>query len=525
MLGALSYLLLTRLKNQIKSIIKSPVKLIYSILIIALIAFTYIGGNVDTQPSQQYRDLQELFAVCFIFYLMMFVLIANNGFGNGADLFRLSDVNLVFTAPISSSKVLFYGLFRQLGTSLLLGAFILFQYSWLHNLYGVSYAVILIILLGYALILFCAQVLAMIIYSITNGEPNRKRIAKFLLYGLVAALFAWIFLNVLQDRINFIPKIAQLLNVNVFRAIPVIGWVTLLVSGLILGNAANIMLGLILTIIYVGAIIAAVVISKREYYEDVLNTAQVNYSVIAAKKEGKMGEAVPQNVKVGKIGIDKGEGADTFYYKHLVENRRSKLFVINRISVLFAIMIIIYSFFMKSIGLISVFIFATYMQLFSVSLGRMNKELLKQYIYLIPEPSYKKLLYTLKESVSGFVVEAIITFVPVGLILQMTFIDIIFCIIARISFSFLFTAGSVLAQRVFGTMTSKVLIMFFYIIELIIMALPGIILTVILLLFNVIIISSTVTIFLALTLCNLPVAFLVLFLCRNMLEYAELNFR
>ena len=79
----------------------------------------------------------------------MFVILVSAGFKNGASMFTLSDVNLLFPAPIRPRAVLYYGLFRQLGASLLLGLFLLFQYGWLHSLYGVGVGILILIVVLY----------------------------------------------------------------------------------------------------------------------------------------------------------------------------------------------------------------------------------------------------------------------------------------------------------------------------------------------------------------------------------------
>ena len=90
-----------------------------------------------------------------------------------------------------------------------------------------------------------------------------------------------------------------------------------------------------------------------------------------------------------------------------MENRRSGVFLFSNMSLIFMAVIIGCSFFMRDAGLVGIFAFATYMQLFSVALGRFNRELIKPYIYLIPEPPLKKLLYAIKESLLSDTWEAI----------------------------------------------------------------------------------------------------------------------
>ncbi|CCX37226.1 putative uncharacterized protein [Clostridium sp. CAG:1013] len=230
---------------------------------------------------------------------------------------------------------------------------------------------------------------------------------------------------------------------------------------------------------------------------------------------------VPKNVRVGKSGLGKGWGASAIYYKHRVENRRSGVLLISNMSLLFCVIILVFSFFMREEGIVPVFAFATYMQLFSVALGRFNRELIKPYIYLIPEPPLKKLLYALKESLLTDAMEALVLFVIVGLVMGASPVEIIFCVLARISFALLFTAGNVLVERVFGMVSSKALIFLFYFLALLLMAVPGIVLAVVL---SVVVPVFTVAVALAgMTAVNVVIGVLVLWLCRNLLQYAELN--
>ena len=116
-------------------------------------------------------------------------------------------------------------------------------------------------------------------------------------------------------------------------------------------------------------------------------------------------------------------------------------------------------------------------------------------------------------------VEAVVIYVPVALLLGLGPVEMVLCILARISFSLLFTSGTILVERVFGTVRSKGLILFFYFVALMLLAVPGIALGVVLLgLF-----PGAIGMLLGMLVCNVPVALLVTFLCRNLLQYAELN--
>ncbi len=164
------------------------------------------------------------------------------------------------------------------------------------------------------------------------------------------------------------------------------------------------------------------------------------------------------------------------------------------------------------------------MQVFSISFGRWVKELLLPYVYMIPEPAFKKLINVIKESILKIIFEAIIMFVVIGLILKAPALEIILCIIARIGFGILFIAGNILIERVLGSLTSKTLIMFLYFFIMIIIAVPGFIIG-LLVSFAIKAIPQMVTILGLTFIWNVLISSLIIFLCRDILNCAELNNR
>ena len=214
-----------------------------------------------------------------------------------------------------------------------------------------------------------------------------------------------------------------------------------------------------------------------------------------------------------------------FYYKHKLENRRSRILILDTVSLIWVVCVIVFSLFMRDSGIMPVFIMATYLQLFSVALGRFNKELLKPYIYLLPEPPLSKMLHALRESLPSAVVEAILMFVPVYLIVGMNVPEMIFCILARISFTMLFIAGNVILSRIWSGSAAKGIVMLLYIVIMLLLAAPGVVLAIIAAAFGWVLITGMTTAFLIMTVCNVLVSILGFFLCRNMLQYAELNYQ
>lgn len=545
MKSPLMYLTIVKLKNQIKEAVKHPAKLIYVLFLAAMLVLATIGGNVNEQEVSL-RPLSELTSIMVLFYTFVSLMTFLNGVNGGAGnypMFTLSDVSMLFPSPLKPNKVLFYGLFRQLGLSLLLGLFLLFQYNWMHAAYGLNYGHLLLIVLGYALSIFLGQVCAMAAYTRTSGNDNARRILKYAVYGVSAVFVVWM-LAACAPKISVGGNPDSLFSFGLLGALdagveflstigiffPVSGWSAGLIGNLFEGNyLLSGVCGLLMLAIF-GLMLLLVVKNKNNYYEDVLQTAEVAQSAITAKREGQPAEVVPKKVRVGKTGLNKGSGSSALFYKHLLENRRSGVFVFSKMTLIFMLIIIgcsvLYSVLLSddegnTAAFVAVFTMSTYMQMFSEGMGRFSWEISKPYIYMIPEPPLKKLLWATAETLVADCLEAVCIFIPVGVILGISPLDTLMCIVARISFALLFTSGNILVERVFGTVRSKGLMLFFYIVALMILAVPGVGLGILLMATEVL--PGAVGVLLGITAANVPISLVVMFLCRNLLQYAELN--
>ena len=170
-------------------------------------------------------------------------------------------------------------------------------------------------------------------------------------------------------------------------------------------------------------------------------------------------------------------------------------------ALVWAAVTVLFALFMRNYGIASIFIFSTYMQIFSVALGRLNKELLKPFVYLVPEPPFKKLLQCTCEMFLPAVLEAAVIYVPVALIIKMSALDTVFCIAARVSFSMLFCAGNVAIARIWSG-ANKVFGVLLYMLTMALISVPGVALAV-LLSSTVTIISANITILISLIACNI----------------------
>ena len=523
-MSGIFYLFRTTLKNTIREFFKRPAKIIAGVFFLAMLVLVIISGQMGAaDPDTVFRPLSELSAAVLLLYAVLFFIMAFQGFSSGATFYTMADVSLLFSCPISSRRILFYGLVRQMGTSFLVGFFLLFQYAWLHQTYDLSIPGLLLTLLGYALTVFCAQLTAMVLYSATAGREKLQKTAKGIFFLLIVFLAAAVVLPALRSEDGFLAAAVDALNAPWTFALPVFGWLRAVPAVLFGGSLLPLIAGLCLTALYVVLLLFLQGKVNPDFYEDVLKATEISQTAITAKKEGKLNDSLPQNVKLGKTGL--GSGKDAFFLKHRLEDRRSGFFLFDRMSLIMAAMTFLFTFFLKDSGMISIFAFATYLQIFTALTGRWVKELTLPYVYLIPQPPFRKLLSICKENLVKILADAVLVMVPVGLILKAGPIVILTAVLARTSFGVLFMSGNILTERIFGSVTNKGLLVGLYILTMMLLAAPGGILGIVV---GAILSSSEFALPAGLAvsaLWNLLIAALVAFCCRGLLNCAELNNR
>lgn len=524
---AISYLIFTRLKNSLRSLIRRPAKLIYVLILMAAMGFTIFAGNIETDPGRPLRDVRELIAGAGGLCTLMFLLTAYSGFGTGGTFFRMPDVNLIFPAPFPKRSVLLYGLVQQAGSSMLMGFFMLFQYTWMHDLYHIGFGFLLILMAAYGASVFLGQFVAMVIYAFTSSDDRRRRILRFGYLAYVVMILCIAAYYVLPQINTWGKGLVDAANSPMFLALPVSGWLTWFLSGTLVGTLSDCLISLGLLIGFIGCLFGLVQRSGNDFYEDVIKTAEAAQSAVNASRQGTVAETTPAKVKLGQIGFSRGLGAAAIYEKHKLEDRRSRVLILDKMSLIWVVIVIIFALFMKEEGLIPVFVMATYLQFFSVAMGRFQRELTKPYIYLMPEPPLRKMLYALKESLPTAVLEAVVLFVPLFFILEFSLLELLCSILVRVSFTLLFLAGNVVLMRIWHGRSSKMFTMLLYFGIMILLMLPGILLVIMALAATQVmalpIISEIAMSFLILAVSNTLLGLLALFLCRNMLQYAELN--
>lgn len=463
---ALSYLMIKQFKNRILAIKKKPAMLIlYGVIllmiIISVISMMAFDNKVQTPTFSDERIMYLIITGFGLLYLFIFT---TTGLSTGSTLFSMADVGLLFVAPISSKKILLYGLISTMGKALFAAVFILYQVVNLRVQFGYGMKEIIALFIIYAILVLISQLLSIAIYIYSNGNPFRKNLVKTILYTATGALIIAVLLLQQKEQLGVMEAVFRMVDSNWFGYIPIVGWAVLLFKGVAGGTLLSVVISLAFFLIMGILIISLLTIGSADYYEDVLLSTEVSYQTMQAAKEGRRVQRRNNKVKVREEdeGILKGKGAIALFYKHILEMKRSSRFVFIDSYTLFVMVgvgIAGYNFKNKGAvyGILGVII---YLQFFLTIMGRLKNELLKPYIYLIPEKSIKKVISAsitslLKPCVDGVCIFAVLFTVGGA--------DLLTCIFLAFAYSgagAMFIGITVLYQRVLGGQPNKLVQMF-----------------------------------------------------------------
>ena len=462
-MNTIVYLFLTTIKNRIFNLRKKPIFIIlYGIMalsiIIMIIASTKVEkGDVITQSFTDIRILYSIVAGVGLLFLFLFV---TTGLTTGSTLFSMADVGLLFVAPISSKKILVYGLIKQMGTTFLSAIFIMFQIGTIKDSFGLKLSAILNIFLMYAIIIFFCQLMSMAVYIFTNGNPVRKKLVKGMLYGAIAVLAVAVYLLYLKYGGSILDSVLNLMDVKLFHFFPVIGWAVMFVSATIEGNVIFIVISMLLFLFTSLAIISLFTTGDADYYEDVLNSTELYFTRLQDAKDGKRVSSMKKvKIKEDQTGLKSGKGYNTLFYKHILEKKRTSRFVfIDTFTIIVSIGVAVFCKYLnKEFSVYIVLGVLIYFQFFMTILGKLSYELTKPYIYMIPEKSVNKVLAASITTLLKPCVDAIIIFTVACIFSKTSPLLNLFLAMAYASSGAIFVSYTILCQRIFGGQPNKII--------------------------------------------------------------------
>jgi hypothetical protein len=474
-MNSLVYLVAVSLKNSFLEMLRKPAKLVLYLFLIAVIVGMIVlsRGNADS-----FIDILWLKGILFLLILFFTVLAVQKGLASGDAIFDMSDVNLLFVSPVSSRAILIYGLVRMIKMAFLFGLFIPFQSHNIGTGFGVDFGAILLILAGFILAVVLVLILSLVIYSGTNGKPARKQ--RVLVLAAAVFLVPAVYAAVQFAQTGGIwEALERTLASPVFAWIPVAGWASEGVIALIRGDIGSGLLFLALLPLASALLVVYIVFSNPDYYEDVLVAAETSFEKKRALMEGRIntGASSAKTVKVRQTGL-KGSGAAAVFYKHLRESFRENFLGLWGLpSILMIAGGAFFALILRNVdsGFITMMQTVMWVQILLIGTGHGLKEIYSHYIYLIPESSFSKILWSNLELVFKILVESVVMFGVSGAITGESPLLIAAAVLVYTLFSLLLIGINYLFLRWTGVnLNSGLLFLIYYLAVMLIMA-PGVV--------------------------------------------------
>lgn len=525
MTGALPYLVLTRLKNWCKEFIRRPSRIILALFFVAMLAVVLWSTTLQAPGEfQPILPQTALYAIIFALFAFVSIFTVFNGIDKGATFFKMPDVNFLFTAPLSPIRVLNYGLLSQLTTTAMGAFFLIWQYSWLHNVFGFTFPMLLVVLVGYVLAIFISQITALALYCYGGGDEKRKMRVKALVLAWIALCLLVVVVLLLLAPGSLLERLIAVGSSPALYLLPIFGWISAAVVGLLTGSYLFVALGLLASALLVFFMVKLIQHNGADFYEDVLTATESSFLTMLSAKEGRVSEK--GKVKKGE-GLKGGHGASVFFYKHMLENKRSGQLFLSMTSLIFGAVTIGFAYVtMQEAGgelytVISIVSFGAFMQIFGSLKGRWLKEFLSPFLFLVPESAFKKLFWILQENMLKLAVDSIVFGIPIGLICGLNPLGILGMVLVRFAIGVLVVAANIVVEMLFGSLHIKWMVMILYFVGVFVLAVPGVVLAVVLALAA----PAGLVVFAALSgfsIATLLLSLLMIFLCRNVLNNAEM---
>ncbi|MBZ9685393.1 putative ABC exporter domain-containing protein [Clostridium estertheticum] len=513
----LIYILKKSVKNGLLELKRKPAKLLGYLVVFILLSLTLIfnggkGGKQDILDPALYNTIVGVVILLFTAPDLY------SSINNGATFFRGADINLVFTSPASPQKVLVYGFIKQIYTSFIAVFFILFQGPTLYRFSNIKSYGVIVAVFGLFLMLIFNSILKILLYSVASKSVKNKLLLKstFKILGAVVLVSYFIELYITRSPGK---AIISLLNIPAISYIPVYGWVRAIIMSSMNGIRPTFFVYIALIIAF-GSLCSYIVYSiKLDYYEDVLASTQLKETAISATRRGeKVFMKTGKKPRVRKVQYTKkGKFASAIFWRQILEYKKTGFAFINIGSIMYGVVAITAGLYSPLKDLRMILGGMIYLQLIFTFASKWQKDLSNPYIYMLPDHSFKKVIYATTVDNFKNLIDGTIVFVITGILFKSSIPLILLNIIAFVSIGSLFIYGGILTRRILGSGNNIVFTSLIRMAILILILAPGIVLLTAL--YSSVGMLLAYIIFIA---YNLIFSSLILFLGKGVFENIEL---
>lgn len=476
--------------NTIKKIFKSKVMIV---ILCSFLIGGVIGGSVGfisslvedqartessvskddktNDPAQMEEDFmtvhadairESIPAATMILLLVVVLWGIYGGSKKGSDFFLMADANILFAAPLKAQTVLMFRLSFQILALLFFTFYLIFQVPSMKLILGLDNFAIAAIFLAWGMLLFMSKLMSVFTYTLTATYEHLKKYVVPFVFAvglLVVAATGAVYISTGSD---YMATLRLTYGADWSNYIPVFGWYKAMVMNAINGHVLASLGYMALNLVFLIALVWGIWHIKADFYEDALAGAQKRDDMTKAALEGRninkdkkqsAKRAQKLEHKVRKSYELKGWGASVFLHKSILNRRRfSKFgFVTNTLLLYLAIgglgaAFMAYKTDLREISVIGLIMALT---LFFRNFGNpIEIESSHNWLFLVPEDPYKKVLYAILAGSVDCVLDLLPGIVVATVILRGNPLMALLWLATLVSMDFMFSCFGLLLQAI-----------------------------------------------------------------------------
>lgn len=476
--------------NTIKKIFKSKVMIV---ILCSFLIGGVIGGSVGfisslvedqaqtessaskddktNDPAQMEEDFmtvhadairESIPAATMILLLVVVLWGIYGGSKKGSDFFLMADANILFAAPLKAQTVLMFRLSFQILALLFFTFYLIFQVPSMKLILGLDNFAIIAIFLAWGMLLFMSKLMSVFTYTLTATYEHLKKYVVPFVFAvglLVVAATGAVYISTGND---YMATLRLTYGADWSNYIPVFGWYKAMVMNAINGHVLASLGYMALNLVFLIALVLGIWHIKADFYEDALAGAQKRDDMTKAALEGRninkdkkqsAKRAQTLEHKVRKSYELKGWGASVFLHKSILNRRRfSKFgFVTNTLLLYLAIgglgaAFMAYKTDLREISVIGLIMALT---LFFRNFGNpIEIESSHNWLFLVPEDPYKKVLYAILAGSVDCVLDLLPGIVVATVILRGNPLMALLWLATLVSMDFMFSCFGLLLQAI-----------------------------------------------------------------------------
>ena len=371
------------------------------------------------------EDVTDLIVTVAFFFLITLSITTSNKSG---QLFKPADVPMLFASPLKPQSVLMFRLITNLGFTILMSLYMMFQVPNLIFNVGFDAWGAFSIIVAYGLVMIFSTLLQVSFYTIVcRGESSgNKRVNNGILifYGVLALCF------IAYKTISGLDTVGAAISFFGSKKtfwIPFIGWIRGMVYHAITGNTTGSLIYLALFTVSCIGIIILIWNIKADFYEDAMFSAEKLAARVEGAKNAEKGAVATReksrSEKLERDGFHYGFGASVFFYKTLVNRFRFGIFKIFSKTMLIGLAASFFSVYLIRDVKLSVDPFLVpgavlLIITFYRTLGNpLQEDTSREFFVLVPESAIKKIMFSLLGSLAVTAIDTILPMLLAGLML------------------------------------------------------------------------------------------------------------